>query len=103
MLDEPFRARFAEAARPLARALAAAGVTANHVTVGAFVVAIAAAVALATGRPRLGLLLWLFSRVGDGLDGVIAREGRTGSPFGGYLDITLDMAAYSAMVIAFAM
>jgi phosphatidylglycerophosphate synthase len=40
--------------------------------------------------------------VGDGLDGALARVTGSTSPFGGFLDITLDMAAYSAMVIGFA-
>ena len=48
------------------------------------------------------MALWLVSRIGDGLDGVVAREGGSASPFGGFLDITVDMAAYSLMVLAFA-
>ena len=102
MLDEPFRVRFAPLVRPAARRLAGAGVTANHVTVASFVIAIAGAVILASGRPWLGLVLWIVSRIGDGLDGVVAREAHTSSPFGGYLDITLDMAAYAGMILGFA-
>ena len=102
MLDEPFRARFAPLVRPAARRLAGAGVTANHVTVVSFVIAIAGAAMLASGRPLTGLALWIVSRVGDGLDGVVAREAKSSSPFGGYLDITLDMAAYAGMILGFA-
>ena len=102
MLDEPFRVRFASLVRPAARRLAGAGVSANHVTVASFVMAIAGAAVLATGRPVAGLALWLVSRIGDGLDGVVAREAESASPFGGYLDITLDMAAYAGMVLGFA-
>jgi phosphatidylglycerophosphate synthase len=85
MFDETFRRRFQPAARPLVRALASAGVTPNQVTVATFVLATVAAA------------------VGDGLDGALARVTGSTSPFGGFLDITLDMAAYSAMVIGFAL
>jgi phosphatidylglycerophosphate synthase len=102
MLDEPFRTRFAALAGPAARGLARAGVTANHVTLASFVVALLGAAAIASGHPYTGLALWIVSRLGDGLDGAVARASGVSSPFGGYLDITLDMAAYAAMVIAFA-
>lgn len=102
MFDELFRTRFATTVRPLARTLAAAGLTGNHLTVVSLVLASVAAGLLANGRPFAGLALWLASRIGDGLDGLVAREAGKSSPFGGFLDITLDMAAYSFMVIAFA-
>jgi phosphatidylglycerophosphate synthase len=102
MFDEAFRARFAPPARPLARMLLRAGVTANHITIAAFVLAAAAAALVAHDSPRAGLAVWLVSRLGDGLDGVVAREGGLSTPFGGFLDITLDMAAYSVMVLGFA-
>lgn len=102
MFDDAFRARFAPAVRPVARILLRSGVTANHVTIASFLLATAAAALVAANRPYAGLAVWLFSRIGDGLDGVVAREGGSGSPFGGFLDITLDMAAYSLMVVAFA-
>jgi phosphatidylglycerophosphate synthase len=103
MFDETFRRRFGPAARPLVRALASAGVTPNQVTVGTFVLATVAAAVVAGGSPVIGVAIWLLSRVGDGLDGALARVTGSTSPFGGFLDITLDMAAYSAMVIGFAL
>lgn len=102
MFDEIFRARFGPAARPAARILLRIGVTANQLTMASFTLAAVAAALVAADRPYAGLVVWLISRVGDGLDGVVAREGGSGSPFGGFLDITLDMAAYSLMVLAFA-
>ncbi|MEO7133029.1 MAG: CDP-alcohol phosphatidyltransferase family protein, partial [Vicinamibacterales bacterium] len=102
MFDEAFRARFAPASRPVARILLRAGVTANHVTIAAFALAVVAAAMVAGDRPCVGLALWLLSRIGDGLDGVVAREGGLPSSFGGFLDITLDMAAYALMVLGFA-
>jgi len=57
---------------------------------------------VAGGHPLLGLGAWLISRIVDGMDGILARETNRVTPFGGYLDITLDMMAYSAMLLGFA-
>ena len=94
--------RFARATAPAARVLASRGLTPLHVTWGGFALALGAALAVASGHAWPGLALWLASRVADGLDGVMARELGNQSAFGGYLDITLDMAAYSAMAMGFA-
>jgi len=102
VFDEVVRARLAPVLTPSALWLGRAGITPTQVTVASFVVALAAAGATATGLTGLGLALWLLSRVGDGLDGVLARAIGQASARGGYLDITLDMAAYSLMVVAFA-
>lgn len=102
MFDETARARFSSLAAPAARALARRGVTPNQVTALGLALALAAAGALAAGHPWVALALWLVSRVTDGLDGVIARVAGSGTPLGGYFDITADMMAYSAMVLGFA-
>jgi phosphatidylglycerophosphate synthase len=102
MFDEPFRARFQPAVRPLVRVLAGTGVTPSHVTIAAFLLGITAAVLIAAGRTYIGLAIWLVSRIGDGLDGALARQTNHTTAFGGYLDITLDMAAYAAMALGFA-
>lgn len=101
MFDEPFRRRFGPLTAGLVTALARAGVTANAVTYASFVVALLSAVVVAGVDTRAGVALWLLSRVGDGLDGALARRTGSSSAFGGYLDITLDMSAYSVMVMAF--
>ncbi|MEM7567551.1 MAG: CDP-alcohol phosphatidyltransferase family protein [Pseudomonadota bacterium] len=85
------------------RALASAGVTANGVTWGAFACGMAAAAAIALGALWLGLALLLLGRIGDGLDGSVARASGTGATdFGGFLDISLDFAFYGAIPLAFA-
>jgi phosphatidylglycerophosphate synthase len=101
LIDEPFRRKFLTVAQPLIQALAQLGVTPNHVTVAAFVLGLVAAVLVGLGRDAAALAVWVISRVGDGLDGALARVTRQSTPFGGYLDITLDMAAYSAVVLGF--
>lgn len=102
MLDEPFRRRFAAALRPIVPGLARLGLTPLWLTVAAFVLAVFAAVLVAQERPQAALAVWILSRIGDGLDGLLARHTGQTSAFGGYLDITLDMAGYSAMVLGFA-
>lgn len=102
MLDERFRAALPRAAGPLARALVRRGVSPHSITVIAFGIAVVAAWLVAAGYAVIGVVVWLVGRVADGLDGLVARESGQSSAIGGYLDITLDMAAYSLMVIGFA-
>jgi phosphatidylglycerophosphate synthase len=101
MFDEPFRIRFAAISGPAGAWLARRGVSPNHVTGVAFVTGIGAAWLVAAGHPYGALAMWLASRVADGLDGAVARAAGATSALGGYLDITLDMAAYAAMVVGF--
>ena len=54
------------------------------------------------GHEWVALTLWWVSRAADGTDGVFARATGQESDFGAYLDIVLDMAAYGAMVLGFA-
>jgi len=67
--------------------------TPNQVTLVAFAVAVAAAVAFAVRSPVVAaLLVWLAS-VLDGSDGEVARLTYRSSRFGGFLDAVLDRAA----------
>jgi phosphatidylglycerophosphate synthase len=102
VFDERVRAILPRAVKPVTRLLVRAGVTPNLMSALAFALAIAAVVLVATGLSWPGICVWLVSRVGDGLDGILARETGRATAFGGYLDITLDMMAYSLMVIGFA-
>ena len=80
--------------------LAAAGLSANGVTLAAFAIGMAAAVFISQGWFLTGLALLLVSRLGDGLDGAVARiNGKT--DLGGYLDIVLDFTFYGAIPIGF--
>ena len=102
MFDERVRQLLPRVVRPVTRLLARAGVTPNAVSVMACGASLVAAVLVAAGFPWAGIAVWLASRLGDGLDGILARETGGSTPFGGYLDITLDMTAYSAMLLGFA-
>ena len=78
------------------------GVTPDQVTVAGFVLGISAIPAIAFGHFLPALLCILLNRAADGLDGALARLGRS-SDSGGYLDIVLDFIFYSGVVFAFAL
>lgn len=101
MLDRhllPFQRRICE---PAARALVAAGISADAITLAGFAVGLCAVAAIASGEYLLGLALILANRALDGLDGAVARlAGPTDR--GAYLDIALDFAFYALVPAAFA-
>jgi phosphatidylglycerophosphate synthase len=100
MLDGWARKRIDPALDAIGQTLHRAGISANAVTLTAFAIGMAAAIAIACGLPWLGLVLILLSRLGDGLDGAVAKvAGKT--DLGGYLDIVLDFAFYGAIPLAF--
>jgi len=100
MLDGKARQLLDPFLERIAKAIVKIGIGANVVTVVAFVVGLMAAYAIATGYLFAGLLLILVSRLGDGLDGAVARQTHK-TDFGGYLDIVLDFAFYGAIPFAF--
>lgn len=102
MFDERVRAALPRVLGPMARVLAGFNVSPHLITWATFLGGAGAAALIAVGWPLAGLALWLLSRLGDALDGLVARETGQASAAGGYLDITLDMAAYSLMVLGFA-
>lgn len=89
-------------AGPLLAIYTRLGWTPNHVSALGFGIALAASFAVAMGHEWVALTLWWVSRAADGTDGVFARATGQESDFGAYLDIVLDMAAYGAMVLGFA-
>ena len=89
--------------RPLVRALVAAGVTPNHLTLAALLgsIAVGAQLVSAGSQPRLLLILpaWLFVRMAlNAMDGMAAREHGKTSRMGGALnevgDVVSDVALY---------
>jgi phosphatidylglycerophosphate synthase len=102
VIDNAFRARLPRFVRPLLALYARLGWTPNDVTALGFLIALAASTAVATGSWYVALVLWWVSRLADGTDGIYARETGQESDFGAYFDIVLDMAAYGAMVLGFA-
>lgn len=101
MLDRSVRRVVGPAMDVAGRRLAAAGVTAVLVTALGFATGIAAAVAAGAGAWSTALLLWLASRLLDGLDGAVARA-RGPTDLGGWLDIVADFTVYGAFVVGVA-
>lgn len=100
MLDGWARRRIDPALNLTARQLVRLGATPNAITVASCLIGLAAAAAIATGNLYFGLFLLLVSRIGDGLDGAVAKI--TGSSdFGGFLDIVLDFVFYGAIPLGF--
>src|SRR3546814_19729071 len=101
MLDSRLRKLIDPPLDALGRGLAGRGVSANSVTWTAFLVGCGAWALLALGSYGWALALILLNRLGDGLDGAVARHART-SDLGGYRDIGLAFLFYSGVVFFFA-
>jgi CDP-diacylglycerol--glycerol-3-phosphate 3-phosphatidyltransferase len=98
--------RFQALLRPLVKALAAAGGTANQVTVGAAVLSVAAGIVLTfDGATRLVWLLLpvvLFVRMAlNAIDGMLAREHGQKSPLGAFLNELCDVISDAALYLPF--
>ncbi len=96
-------------AAPLDRAAAGidrSWVSPDRVTVAGLLLGLASAGAAALALWPVALVLWLVSRVADGLDGPLARRrvGASSSPSvaGGFLDIVCDFTVYGATVVGVA-
>ncbi|WP_168793869.1 CDP-alcohol phosphatidyltransferase family protein [Paraburkholderia aromaticivorans] len=98
--------KFQNLLRPLVRRLAAAGVSANQVTVAAALGSILVGGVAAFGFPldRLFLLIpvWLFLRMAlNAIDGMLAREFGQKSALGAYLNELGDVVSDIALVLPF--
>ncbi|MBE7186383.1 MAG: CDP-alcohol phosphatidyltransferase family protein, partial [Methylobacterium mesophilicum] len=103
-LKPAFQARL----RPLTRRLAAAGVTANQVTVAAALLSILTAILIAL-RPETRPLFWLlpvvlFVRMAlNAIDGMLAREHGQASKLGMYLNEICDVVSDTVLILPFAL
>lgn len=85
--------------RPVVQGLARAGITANFVSATGAGLSLCAALAFFEGGFRLGSSLLIASGVCDILDGELARETKSVSAFGAFLDSTLDRMAEGFVLI----
>ncbi len=100
MLDGWARKKIDPALNGIAAYLVSSPVTPNMITIAGGAIGIVAAGAIALQHYWLGLFLLLASRLGDGLDGALARLTRK-TDIGGYLDIVLDFVFYGAIPMGF--
>lgn len=100
--------RFQELLRPLVAHLAAAGVTANQVTLLALAMSVAAGAFVTLEaeavRPFLLLPLVFLARMTlNAIDGMLAREFGQQSPLGAYLNELADVVSDAALYLPFAL
>jgi CDP-diacylglycerol--glycerol-3-phosphate 3-phosphatidyltransferase len=79
--------------------LQAIGVTPNQVTVAGLILNAAVAWIIASGHLRLGGVALLVSGAFDMLDGALARRSERATPFGSFLDSTLDRYSEAFVLI----
>ena len=95
-----------EAARailnPVVRLALALHVTANTVTVLGFLIVMVAAVVIGSGGLLAGALILMAGSLLDAVDGALAPATGGGTPFGGFLDSTLDRAGEAIVYLAIA-
>lgn len=73
----------------------------DQVTLLSFIIGISALPLLAFEHHGLALFAIVLNRLGDGLDGALARQSGQQSVAGGFLDIGLDFVFYAAVVLGF--
>lgn len=90
MFDGRFRAPIERAIRPVGLLLRRTGMSPDHFTILGILFAIAAAVAIAQGALRGGLVLVIAAALPDLLDGALAKASNTASQRGAFFDSVVD-------------
>jgi phosphatidylglycerophosphate synthase len=102
MFDARLRRLIEQPLHAVARYVHHRGMGADTVTMASYVIGLFAALAIATNHTGLAFGLIVANRIGDGLDGAIARiSGPTDR--GAFLDVSLDFVFYAAIPLAFAL
>jgi CDP-diacylglycerol--glycerol-3-phosphate 3-phosphatidyltransferase len=97
VISEPIGRAVRQYMLGVGRFFAGLGITPNMATLIGFGLNVIVAVVLASGYPRVAGVLLLVASAFDMVDGAIARSTGTISPFGGFLDSTVDR--YSEIVV----
>ncbi|MBY4274449.1 CDP-alcohol phosphatidyltransferase family protein [Rhodococcus fascians] len=85
-----------------ARALDRPGITPDRITAAGLVLGLGSALAAGLQFWWLAAVLWIVSRIADGLDGPLARRRATTAGAGGFFDITADFVVYGTTVVGVA-
>ena len=88
--------------QPVARVLAALGITANMLTIVGLFFGIGAGVCIALGRLKLAGALILMGGSFDLMDGAVARLSKITNPFGALLDSVVDRYSEGAVFVGLA-
>jgi CDP-diacylglycerol--glycerol-3-phosphate 3-phosphatidyltransferase len=97
MFDGRFRAPVERAVKPIGDGLRRTGLTPDHLTILGLLIGVAAAVAVGSGRLRLGLLLVILAALPDLLDGALAKASGSSSQRGAYFDSVIDRVTDALM------
>lgn len=97
MISEPIGRVVRQYMLGVGRFFAGLGITPNMATLIGFGLNVVVAIVLAAGYPRVAGVLLLVASAFDMVDGAIARSTGKISPFGGFLDSTVDR--YSEIVV----
>ncbi len=76
--------------------------TGNMVTIIGFLFGVCACMSATESLYIYALILLIFNRLCDGLDGAVARARNESSDFGGYLDIMFDFIIYAGFPLSMA-
>jgi CDP-diacylglycerol--glycerol-3-phosphate 3-phosphatidyltransferase len=90
MFDGHWRTNIEKGLKPVGANLRRTGITADHLTATGVVIAGAAALAIANGALRGGLLLVILCALPDLLDGAVAKATGTAGPRGAFFDSVSD-------------
>jgi CDP-diacylglycerol--glycerol-3-phosphate 3-phosphatidyltransferase len=90
LFDGRWRASVERGLKPIGSGLGRTGIQPDHLTVAGLALAVACAVAVASGRLFVGLLLLIASALPDLLDGAVARARGGGSVRGAFFDSVAD-------------
>lgn len=99
ILSDRLKAGGRAALAPLINVFAAAGVTPNAVTVAGLVIVVVASILIWQEFLLLGAVLLAIGAGLDAVDGGLARARGGGTPFGGFLDSTLDRTGEAVVYI----
>ena len=86
---------------PIAKYLNGRRISADTITTIGFIIGLMAVPFIFFGFLKLALLLIIFNRICDGLDGIVARMNEK-TDRGAFLDISLDFIFYASIPVAFA-
>ncbi|HEY2421239.1 MAG TPA: CDP-alcohol phosphatidyltransferase family protein [Neobacillus sp.] len=103
MLDTHGRAAVQPIISKTADQLLKVGLRADHVTFIAFLVGLTASFLVYFGQPIVGVAVLWFSGFLDAVDGSMARQSESSSPWGTVLDVTFDRIVEAGIIIALAL
>jgi CDP-diacylglycerol--glycerol-3-phosphate 3-phosphatidyltransferase len=98
MLDGRWRTDIERRLKPVGANLRRSGMTADRLTAIGLVMAVAAAIAIANGALRAGVLLLLLTALPDALDGAVAKAAGTAGPRGAFFDSVADRVSDSLLL-----